>query len=186
MDRARAWDLLNEMTHGDSLLKHARAVELSMRAYAAKLGEDPELFGNAGLLHDADYEAWPEEHPRRIVARLRELGEEALAHAISAHYTKWNVAYESTLDKVLVACDELTGFVTACAKVRPDGITTLEARSVMKKLKDKAFAAKVERDEIQRAVAVLGVDLAEHLTLIIAALAPHAAELGLEGRAPSS
>jgi len=98
MDRDRAWSLLNEMTHGKSLLDHARSVELSMRACAARLGGDPELFGNAGLLHDADYEAWPDEHPRRIVARLRELGEEALAHAISAHYTRWGVAYDSSLD----------------------------------------------------------------------------------------
>ncbi len=99
MDRTQAWALLNEMTHGDSLLKHARAVELSLRAYAAKLGEDVELFGNAGLLHDADYEAWPEEHPRRIVARLAEVGEPAIAHAVSAHYTKWNVPYETALDR---------------------------------------------------------------------------------------
>ena len=182
MKRDDAWKLLNEMTHGESLLRHARAVELAMRAYAQKLGEDPELFGNAGLLHDADYEAWPEEHPRRIVARLGELGESALAHAISAHYTKWGVSYDTPLDRALVACDEITGFVTACAKVRPDGIATLTPASVQKKLEDKRFAAKVEREEIARAVAVLGVPLPEHLATIIEALKPHAVELGLLGR----
>ena len=182
MDRDSAWALLNEMTHGRSLLDHARAVELSMRACAARLGADPESFGHAGLLHDADYEAWPDEHPRRIVARLRELGEEALAHAISAHYTKWGVSYDTGLDKALVACDELTGFVVACAKIRPDGILTLTPASVLKKLDDKRFAAKVERDEIRRAVAILGVDLEAHVSLVIDALRPHAAELGLAGK----
>jgi predicted hydrolase (HD superfamily) len=182
MDRDRAWSLLNEMTHGKSLLDHARAVELSMRAQAVRLGADPEQFGNAGLLHDADYEAWPDEHPQRIVARLRELGEGALAHAVSAHYTKWGVAYESDLDKALVACDELTGFVVACAKIRPTGIVGLTPASVLKKLDDKRFAAKVERDEIRRAVAILGVDLEAHVAVIIAALADHAAELGLAGK----
>lgn len=182
MQREQAWALLTEMTKTDSLLKHARAVELAMRAYAVQLGANTELWGNAGLLHDADYEAHPDEHPQVIVRRLRELGEEALAHAVSAHYTKWNVPYESPLDKALVACDEITGFVTACAKVRPDGIRTLTPESVMKKLKDKAFAAKVERDEIQRAVAIFGVELRAHLGTIITALQPHAAELGLEGR----
>lgn len=182
MNRDRAWALLSEMTHGDSLLKHARAVEVVMRAYAAKLGHDPEEWGSAGLLHDADYEAWPEEHPRVIVERLRAMGEDALAHAVSAHYTKWNVAHETPLDRALIACDEVTGFVTACAKVRPDGIRSLTPESVMKKLADKRFAAKVERDEIERAVAIFGVEPREHLAVIIAALAPHAAELGLEGR----
>ena len=186
MDRDSAWALLNEMTHGKSLLDHARSVELSMRACAARLGADPEAFGNAGLLHDADYEAWPDEHPRRIVTRLRELGEDALAHAISAHYTKWGVAYESSLDKALVACDELTGFVVACAKIRPDGILTLTPASVLKKLDDKRFAAKVERDEIRRAVAILGVELEAHVAMVIEALQTHAAELGLTGKAPAA
>lgn len=183
MNRDSAWSLLNEMTHGKSLLDHARAVELSMRACARTLGADPEVFGNAGLLHDADYEAWPDEHPRRIVARLRELSEEALAHAISAHYTKWGVSYDTDLDKALVACDELTGFVVACAKIRPDGILGLTPPSVSKKLDDKRFAAKVERDEIRRAIAILGVDLEAHVAMIIGALKDHALELGLLGKA---
>src|SRR5262249_1941565 len=111
--RDEGWTLLCEWTKGDALRKHARAVERVRRAARGRYGGgsgDVELFGLAGMLHDADYEQWPQEHPKRIVAWLRERGEAALAHAISAHYTKWNVPYESALDKALLACDELTGF----------------------------------------------------------------------------
>lgn len=189
LTRDEAWTLLCEWTAGDALRKHARAVELVMRAASERYGAgaaDVEEWGVAGLLHDADYEAWPEQHPARIVAWLRERGEPSLAHAISAHYTKWGVAYESRLDKALLACDELTGFVGACARVRPDGLGSLESKSVCKRLKDKGFAAKVERDEIARGVELLGVDLAEHIEFVIAALRPHAAELGLAGRVEPS
>jgi predicted hydrolase (HD superfamily) len=134
------------------------------------------------MLHDADYEAWPQEHPRRIVAWLREQGEPEVAHAVSAHYTKWGVPYESALDRALLACDELTGFVGACCHVREGGIATLEPKSVLKKLKDKGFAAKVERAEVQAGVELLGVDLAEHVAFVIEALRPHAEELSLQGR----
>ena len=109
--------------------------------------------------------------------------EEELAHAISAHYTQWGVPYESLLEKALLACDELTGFVGACALVRPEGIATLTAKSVTKKLKDKGFAAKVERHEVKAGAELLGVDLGEHITFVIEALRPHAEELGLQGRA---
>jgi predicted hydrolase (HD superfamily) len=183
--RDEAWAQLCAWTAGDALRGHARAVELVMRAAALRYGAgeaDVEAWGIAGLLHDADYEAWPQEHPARIVAWLRERGEEAVAHAISAHYTKWGVAYESKLDKALLACDELTGFVGACALVRPEGITTLEAKSVQKKLKDKGFAAKVERGEVTAGAELLGVELSEHIAFVIGALRPHAAELGLGGR----
>jgi predicted hydrolase (HD superfamily) len=178
--------LLCEWTKTDALRRHARAVEIVMRAAADRYGGgagDVERFGVAGMLHDADYEAWPEEHPKRIVAWLRERREADVAHAISAHYTKWGVSYDSMLDKALLACDELTGFIGACCHVRVGGIATLEPKSVVKKLKDKGFAAKVERAEVQAGVALLGVDLSEHIGFIIAALRPHAAELGLEGRA---
>ena len=111
------------------------------------------------MLHDADYEAYPQEHPNRIVNMLREKGEEKIAHAISAHYTKWNVPYTNNLDKALLACDELTGFIIACCHVRPEGIVELTPKSVKKKLKSKGFAAKVERDEIKAGVEHLGVDL---------------------------
>lgn len=183
--RDAAWALLCEWTKTDALRRHARAVEVVMRAAADRYGGgdlDVERFGVAGMLHDADYEAWPEEHPRRIVAWLREKGEDEVAHAISAHYTKWGVPYETALDKALLACDELTGFIGACCHVRAGGIATLEPKSVLKKLKDKGFAAKVERAEVQAGVGLLGVDLSEHIAFIIAALRPHAVELGLEGR----
>jgi len=159
-----------------------------MRAAAERYGDarDVEVFGVAGMLHDADYEAWPAEHPRRIVAWLRERGEERAAHAISGHYTKWGVPYESVLDKALLACDELTGFIGACCHVRAGGIASLEAKSVVKKLKDKGFAAKVERAEVHAGVEMLGVSLADHIDFIIATLRPHAAELGLEGRADAN
>lgn len=185
LDRETAWRHLCAWTETDALRKHARAVELVMRAAAARYGSgegDVERFGLAGMLHDADYEKWPEEHPKRIVAWLVERGEPELAHAISAHYTRWGVAYETPLDRALLACDELTGFVGACARVRPDGLATLTAESVLRKLKDKGFAAKVERAEVLAGVELLGVDLAAHVGFVIEALRPHAAELGLAGR----
>lgn len=185
LDRESAWAHLCTWTETDSLRKHARAVEIVMRAAAAHYGgeeADPEAWGVAGMLHDADYEKWPEEHPNRIVAWLRERGEEAIAHAVSAHYTKWGVPYESTLDKALLACDELTGFIVACCLVRPDGVTSLSPKSVKKKLKDKRFAAKVERAEVHAGVEQLGVDLTAHVQFIIDALRPHAEELGISGR----
>lgn len=186
LTRESAWTQLCEWTATDSLRKHARAVEEVMRAAALRYGAGPvdvEAWGIAGMLHDGDYERWPEEHPKRIVAWLLEQGEPDIAHAVSAHYTKWGVRHESSLDKALVACDELTGFVGACALVRPEGIGTLTAKSVKKKLKDKGFAAKVERDEVTAGADLLGVDLAEHITFVIEALRPHAKELGLEGSA---
>jgi predicted hydrolase (HD superfamily) len=183
--RDEAWAQLCAWTETDTLRRHARAVEEVMRAAAVKYGageSDVEAWGIAGMLHDADYEAWPEDHPNRIVAWLRERDEEVVAHAISAHYTKWGVTYDTQLDKALLACDELTGFIGACCLVRPEGVTTLTPKSVKKKLKDKNFAAKVERDEVQAGVEHLGVDLGEHITFIIEALKPHAAELGIGGQ----
>lgn len=185
LTRNEAWDHLCQWTETDSLRKHARAVELVMRKAAFRYGEgatEEEIWGVAGMLHDADYEKWPEDHPNRIVAWLRERGEDRLAYAISAHYTKWNVPYESQLDRALLACDELTGFVVACCLVRPEGVSTLQPKSVRKKLKDKAFAAKVDRGEIQAGAELLGVDLAEHIGFVIEALKPHAEELGITGR----
>jgi predicted hydrolase (HD superfamily) len=189
LTRDEAWKLLCEWTPSEALRKHARAVELVMRAAALRYGAgagDVEEWGIAGMLHDADYESWPDEHPRRTVAWLVERGEAGIAHAISAHYTKWGVPYETALDKALLACDELTGFVGACCFVRPDGIASLEPKSVLKKLADKSFAAKVERDEVAAGAAMLGVDLAAHVQFVIDALKPHAAELGLAGRAAAA
>jgi predicted hydrolase (HD superfamily) len=179
MQRSEAQLLLESMTKSTSLLRHMRTIELVMEAYAEKLGENKEQWAVTGLLHDADYEAYPDKHPQIIVSKLKEIGEEKIAHAISAHYTKWNVAYENSLDKGLLACDELTGFIVACAQVRPEGIATLEAKSVIKKLKDKGFAAKVERDEVYKGTELFGVDLSEHITFIIEVLKRNKVELAI-------
>jgi predicted hydrolase (HD superfamily) len=184
LTREDAWEVLCSWTESDALRRHARGVEIVMRAAAHRYGEgavEEATWGLAGLLHDADYERWPEEHPNRIVAWLRERDEEDLAHAIAAHYTKWGLSHDSQLDKALVACDELTGFIGACSLVRPEGITTLTPKSVLKKFKDKRFAAGVEREEVRAGCAMLEVELREHVQFLIDALRPHAAELGIEG-----
>jgi predicted hydrolase (HD superfamily) len=176
---------LQEWTKSPSLRGHAQAVEAVMRRAAHRYGTgeaDETTWAIAGLLHDADYDQWPEEHPKKIIAWLREHGEDSIAHAVSAHYTKWGVPYDSVLDKSLLACDELTGLVMACCFVRPDGIRSLTPASVKKKLKDKSFAAKVDRDEVKAGVELLGVDLGDHIQLIIDALTPLAAQLGIAGR----
>ena len=177
LPEARA--ILHDMIQSPSLLRHMRSVELVMTAYAEKFNENKEEWAVAGLLHDADYEAFPDRHPSVIVEKLNTLGEEKIAHAISAHYTKWNVPYTTLLDKALLACDELTGFTIACCQVRPDGIASLEPKSVIKKLKDKNFAAKVERDEVYKGSELLGVDLAAHIAFIIEVLRKNKTELGL-------
>ncbi|WP_257308916.1 HD domain-containing protein [Geothrix fuzhouensis] len=183
LTRAEAWTLLCQWTPSEKLRTHARAVELVLRDLAEKLGEDVERFGLAGLLHDADYDSWPEEHPKRIVAWLRERGEPDLAYAISAHYTHWNVPYDHLLDKALLASDEITGFVMACALVRPSRTEGLEPKSVKKKLKDKAFAAGVDRFEVAEGFRMLmeavGGTEDEHLARIIAVLHQYRGELGL-------
>ena len=174
-----AKQLLESMTSSASLLRHMRTVQLVMEAYAEKLNENKDEWSVAGLLHDADYEAFPEQHPHVIVDKLRTMGEDKIAHAISAHYTKWNVPYDTTLDKALLACDELTGFIVACCQVRTDGITSLETKSVIKKLKDKGFAAKVDREEVYKGAELFGVDHEDHITLIIDVLRKNRAELGI-------
>lgn len=190
LTRDEAWQLLCDWTPSDRLRIHARAVELVMRDLAAQLGEDPERFGLAGLLHDADYDSWPEEHPRRIVAWLRERGDADLAHAVSAHYTRWGVPYESLLDRGLLASDEITGFIMACALVRPGRTEGLEPKSVKKKLKDKAFAAGVDRFEVAEGLRMLmeaaGGTEDEHLARIIAVLHANRDELGLSVSGPQN
>lgn len=177
--RAAARELLASMTDSPALLRHMRTIELVMEAYAKKFGEDSEQWAIAGLLHDADYEKHPDVHPALIVEKMKELGEDAIAHAISAHYTKWGVSYDTRLDKALLACDELTGFIVACCQVRSDGITSLEPKSVIKKLKDKGFAAKVERDEVYKGTELLGVELTDHISFIIETLREHREELSI-------
>ena len=179
MQRSEAKALLESMTQSPSLLRHMRTVELVMEAYAEKLGENKNDWAIAGLLHDADYEAFPDKHPNVIVEKLRLLGEESIAHAISAHYTHWNVPYDSLLDKALLACDELTGFIVACCQVRPDGIGNLETKSVVKKLKDKGFAAKVDRNEVFKGTGLFGIDLDQHIAFLIETLKKHRTELGI-------
>ena len=179
MNRVEARTLLESMTKSARLLRHMRTIELVMEAYAEKYNENKDEWAIAGLLHDADYEAFPDKHPQLIVEKLRGLGQEKIAHAISAHYTKWNVPYDTLLDKALLATDELTGFIVACCQVRPDGITSLETKSVIKKLKDKGFAAKVERDEVYKGVELLGVDLSDHIAFIIEVLKKNRVELGI-------
>jgi predicted hydrolase (HD superfamily) len=180
----QAQDQLHAWTKTESLLKHARAVEIVMRAAASKYGggdADAETWAIAGMLHDADYEQWPDEHPKRIVDWLRQQNEEEMAYAVSFHVTALGLLPKSILDKCLLACDELAGFVIACCLVRPEGIATLEPKSVKKKLKDKAFAAKVDRSVIQQGAELLGVEMSDHIQFVIEALKPHAEELGIGG-----
>lgn len=192
LTREAAWQHLCDWTPSEALRRHARAVEVCMRAAAlqyggagsdgAEGGADVEQWGLAGMLHDADYDQWPEEHPKRIVAWLEERGQSEVAHAVSAHYTQWGVSYDTLLDKALLACDELTGLVMACCYVRPEGVSTIKVKSVMKKIKDKNFAAGVDRFEVQEGVRMLDVELRDHVQFIIDAIRPFAAELGIEGR----
>jgi predicted hydrolase (HD superfamily) len=183
LTRDAAWQLLCEWTPSAKLRTHARAVELVMRDLAARLGQDVERFGLAGMLHDADYDQWPDEHPKRIVAWLRDQGHEDLAHAISAHYTKWGVSYDSLLDKALLASDEITGFCMAVALVRPERTEGIKPSSVKKKLKDKAFAAGVDRFEVAEGFRMLieavGGTEDDHLARILEVLHAHREELGL-------
>lgn len=184
LSRDEALEQLHAWTENPSLLAHARAVEILMRAAAATYGggADAQQWGITGLIHDADYDRWPDEHPQKIVDWLRQRGEEEIAYAVAFHQTKWNLAPRSMMDKALLACDELAGFVTACCLVRPDGIASLEPKSVKKKLKDRAFAAKVDREIIRKSVEILGADLDEHLRFVIEALKPYAQELGIAGK----
>ncbi len=180
--REQALQQLHAWTTNPSLLNHARAVEIVMQAAASKYVGDSEVWGITGLLHDADYDQWPEEHPKRIVDWLREQNEEEMAYAVAFHQTKWGLPPTKPMDTALLACDELTGFIIACCLVRPEGIATLEPKSVKKKLKDKAFAAKVDREIIRNSVEIVGVDFDEHIQFVIDALKPHADELGIGGK----
>lgn len=180
LSRSAAYDILTEMTESPSLLRHARTVELVMRALARHFGEDEDIFGIIGLLHDADYEKYPEQHPKVIVQRLHDLGESEIANAIAGHYTKWNVPRISMLDKCIVAADEITGFIYAAALVRPTKIEGMNVKSVTKKLKTKTFAASVDREEVQKGADLIGWELNDLIAFIIPVLAEHREELGLE------
>ena len=183
MTRDDAWSLLTEFTKGDSLRKHARAVETSMRAYADRFGEDPERWGIAGMLHDFDYEMHPHapQHPVKGGEILIARGvDPAIVHAILAHADYSGMQRVGLLDRALYACDELTGFVHACALVRPGKVIDgLEPASVRRKLKDKGFARTVNRDDVYRGAAELGVELDTHIAFVVDALASVASEVGL-------
>ena len=183
MKRDVAWSILTEFTKGDSLRKHARAVEASMRAYAARFGEDPERWGIAGMLHDFDYEMHPRapHHPLKGAEILVARGLPAdVVYAILAHADYAGMPRRSLLDRALYACDELTGFVHACALVRPGKVVAgLEPASVRKKLKDKAFARTVNRDDVYRGATELGVELDAHIAFVVDALTGVAPEVGL-------
>ena len=184
--REEAWELLCEYTKGDSLRRHALAVETAMRACAPRYGgegADVDEWGMAGLLHDFDYEMFPtaEEHPFKGSEIMRERGyPEHIRRAIMGHATYTGVPRDTEMAKALFATDELCGFLVACALVRPDkSLDGLEVKSVKKKLKDKAFARSVNRDDIHQGVAELGVDLDEHIRFVIDALRPVQEEIGL-------
>ncbi|MCB0628149.1 MAG: HD domain-containing protein [Saprospiraceae bacterium] len=179
MNIAKAREILTEMTESPSLLRHARTVELVMRAMARHFGEDEKTFAITGLLHDADYDKYPEQHPQLIVKRLLEMGEDQIAHAVAGHYTKWGIARESMLDKCIVAADEMTGFIYAAALIRPTRIEGMDAKSVLKKFKTKSFAASVDREEVQKGAALLGWELKELIDFIIPVLYEHREELEL-------
>jgi len=185
MDRGQAWEIVCEFVKSDSLRRHALAVETCVTAYARKLGEDEHKWALAALLHDFDWEIHPAapDHPMKGEPLLAERGvDEEIRRAILSHADYSGVPRISPLEKTLYACDELAGFLTACSYVKPGrSIQEVDVKSVRKKLKDKAIARNVNRDDIVRGAAELGVDLDEHIEFCIRAMQDHAAELGLAG-----
>ena len=184
VSREDAWRLVTEWIESDSLRKHLLGVEAAMRAYARKWGEDEEAYAVTGLVHDLDYERYPDletGHPRHAIKELTDGGyPQEVIDAVAGHADFMGVPRETRMAKTLYAVDELSGFVGACALVRPTGIEGMKPKSVKKKLKQPSFAAAVNRDEVQRGIEELAVDPDEHIALIIEALAERAAELGLE------
>src|SRR5580658_5342484 len=187
IDRETAWCLLTEFTQSESLRKHALSVEACMRAYARKLGGNEELWGVVGLLHDFDYDKYPslEDHPYRGNEILKERDyTDEIRRAIMSHAEYTGVSRDTPMEKALFACDELAGFITAVALIKPGkSLAEVDTKSVRKRMKDKAFARKVNRDDIVNGAADLGVDLDEHIAFCIEALKPIADKLGLDGSA---
>src|SRR5256884_8557582 len=186
--RDRAWETLTRYTQSEALRRHALAVEASMRVYARRLGEDEERWAVVALLHDFDYEIHPtlDEHPQDGAPVLREEGwPEDVVEAVLSRAEHLAMPRDTPLKKTLFACDELSGFVHACALVRPTGLEGLEPKSVKKKLKQPSFAAGVHRDEVYRGAEELGVELDEHIRNVVEALRPIAAERGLPAPGPS-
>jgi putative nucleotidyltransferase with HDIG domain len=184
-DRNQDWNLLTEFTQSESLRKHALAVEACMRAYARKFGADEDLWGTVGLLHDFDYEKYPtpQEHPYKGNEILKQRGySDEIRRAIMSHAEYSGVSRDTSMEKTLFACDELAGFITAIALVKPGkSLAEVEVKSVRKKMKDKAFARSVNRDDMINGAKDLGLDLDEHIVFCIEALKGIAKELGLSG-----
>ena len=182
MNRELAWGLLTEYTQSENLRKHGMAVEACLRAYARKYGEDEELWSVVGLIHDFDYEVYPNapDHPVKGSEILKEKGvSEEIRRAILGHADYTEVPRDTLLAKVLFACDEVAGFITACSLVRPDRIATLEAKSVRKRMKDKAFARSVSREDILKGAEELGIPLDDHITFCITSMRNISDQLGL-------
>jgi putative nucleotidyltransferase with HDIG domain len=186
--RDRAWETLTRYTKSEALLRHALAVEASVRWYARNADEDEELWAAVALLHDFDYEIHPtlDEHPQDGAAILREDGwPEEVVEAVLSHAEHLAMPRDTALKRTLFACDELSGFVHACGLVRPDGIETLEPKSVRKKLKQPSFAAGVHRDEVYKGAELLGLELDDHIRNVVEAMRPIAPQLGLRTAAPA-
>jgi putative nucleotidyltransferase with HDIG domain len=185
LSREQAWSLLSEWVQSESLRRHCLAVEAAMRAYARAGGEDEELWGVVGLLHDMDYERFPDMatgHPREAMAELeRRDVDPVVIRAIASHADYLGVSRETPLERTLYAVDELSGFIVACCYVRPQGIDGLTPKSVKKKRKQPSFAAAVNREEVRAGAEGLGVDLDEHIAFVIAAMQRSADALGLAG-----
>jgi putative nucleotidyltransferase with HDIG domain len=181
ISRDEAWTLLCEWTRSDSLRRHMLAVETAMRAYAPRFGGDPELWGLTGLLHDLDYERYPnlgDGHPRYAIKELEDRGfPPELVRAVASHADFMGVPRETPMEKTLFAVDELSGFLLACAYVRPEGLVGMTPKSVKKKMKAPSFAAAVSREDLTRSAEDLGVEFDEHLRFVIAALAARRDEL---------
>jgi putative nucleotidyltransferase with HDIG domain len=187
--RERAWETLTEYTKSEALRRHALAVEASVRAYARKLDGDEELWGVVALLHDFDYEIHPtlDKHPQEGAAILRQEGyPDAVVEAVLSHAEHLHLPRDTPLKKALFACDELSGFIHACGLLRPDGIDTLEPKSVRKKLKQPSFASGVNREDVYKGAEALEVDLDDHIRFVIEALRPIAPELGLRTQADAA
>jgi putative nucleotidyltransferase with HDIG domain len=192
ISREDAWSLLSDWVQSESLRRHCLAVEAAMVAYAERGGEDAELWGVTGLLHDADYERFPDMddaeqgHPRTIMAELeRRDAPPEMVRAIASHADYLGVEPQSPMERTLVAVDELCGFLVACAYVRPEGIAGLTPKSVKKKLKQPSFAAAVDREDVRGGAERIGIDFDEHVAFVIGALEARADELGLRGRQAS-
>ena len=185
LSRDEAWSLFCEWTESESLRKHVLAVEAGMRAYAEKFGEDPEEWGTVGILHDLDYERYPNletGHPRKALELFEEMDlPPQWIRAVASHADFLGVSRDTPMEKTLYAVDELSGFIAACAYVRPEGIVGLTPKSVKKKLKQPSFAAAVNRDDVREGAEELGVDFDEHVAFVIAALEAERERLGLTG-----